>query len=184
MSNLMKLVNTQQDIIHLISIHKTWCQKWPSSEMELKNNSNKNQVNNKREVDLSSFPVLFLTMRIFRRQVNSIFSVVVLIWVETELPPCFCPSDACWQGRAKQPSRLSRCLFVSPPPSLSLMCQSSRAGVGQAAMSISSIHQAVGRVAERGWRAAEKGQMFCRNWYVFTSTRDVITRRTEKHVAD
>lgn len=87
-------------------------------------------------------------------------------------------------GTAEQLSRLSLCLFVSLPPSLSLMCRLSQAGVGQAAMSISSIHQAVGRVAERGWRAAEKGQMFCRNWYVFTSMRDVITRRTEKHVAD
>lgn len=53
-------------------------------------------------------------------------------------------------ARAEQLSRLSLCFFVSLPPSLSLMCRLSQAGVGQAAMSISSIHQAVGRVAERG----------------------------------
>lgn len=108
------------------------------------------------KVDFTNFQYYF-KMCILNHQANIIYddyyniiyiSVVPLIRVD--IPPCFCPSNACWQGSVEQRSRFSLCLFVSLSPSLSLMCQLSRARAGQAAMSISSIHQAVGRVAERG----------------------------------
>lgn len=75
----------------------------------------------------------------------------LLVGINIKRPACFCPSCLHWQlhcRTAEQDSPPSLCLSVCL--SLSLMCQRSRAGTGQAAMSISSIHQAVGRVAERG----------------------------------
>lgn len=45
----------------------------------------------------------------------------------------------------------------TPPPSLSLMCQWSRAGAGQTATSISSIHRAVGRAADRDDDGQQRG---------------------------
>jgi len=74
-------------------------------------------------------------------------SVVKLIWANIMHPPCLCHQSNSCQAWLEKRSRFSLCPLS---PSLSLMCQSSRARVGQAAMSISSIHQAVDRVAEKG----------------------------------
>lgn len=56
-------------------------------------------------------------------------------------------------------------------------------GSGRQPCPSAPIHQAMGRVAHRGWRVTEKRQMFCRDSYVFTPTRDFIMGRTGKHVA-